>query len=130
MRFLLDSNICIGVIKGEPALVRELRSLRPSLIVVPSVVRAELYYGVQKSRDVASNRKVLGYFLEPFTTLPFDDAAAMQYGMIRSLLERLGTPIGPNDLMIAAIGMANDLTVVTRNTREFGRVVGLRVDQW
>ncbi len=73
---------------------------------------------------------MLEALLEPFTTLPFDDAAALQYGMIRSLLERLGTPIGPNDLMIAAIGMANDLTVVTRNTREFGRVVGLRVDQW
>ena len=58
------------------------------------------------------------------------NAAAQQYGMIRSLLERLGTPIGPDDLMIAAIGMANDLTVITRNTREFGRVVGLRFDQW
>ncbi len=130
MRFLLDSNICIGIIKGERELVRELRSLRPSSIVVPSVVRAELYYGVQKSRHAASKRRVLDAFLEPFTTLPFDDAAAQQYGMIRSLLEQLGTPIGPNDLMIAAIGMANDLTVVTRNTREFARVIGLRVDQW
>ena len=128
--YLLDTNICIGLMKGVPELERQIRSLRPSSMIVPSVVRAELHYGAQKSQWVAKNLKVLEAFLEPFSSLPFDDRAARQYGTIRSLLERLGQPIGPNDLLIAAIGMVHDLTVVTRNDWEFTRVVGLRVEVW
>ncbi len=128
--YLLDTNICIGLMKGVPELAREVRSLRPSMLVVPSVVRAELHYGVQKSREALRNRRVLEAFLAPLRTLSFDDAAAQHYGAIRAALERLGTPIGPNDLMIAAIGLANDLTVVTRNEREFNRVAGLQVAVW
>lgn len=69
-------------------------------------------------------------FLDQFVSLPFDDKAALVYGRVRAQLATQGTPIGPNDLMIAAIAIANDVTLVTRNTREFGRVAGLRIEDW
>ena len=77
---------------------------------------------------MAQNLQVLDEFLALFTCLPYDDPAAEQYGVIRADLQRVGTPIGPNDLMIAAIAKANDVTLVTRNRREFTRVAGLRVE--
>ena len=77
-------------------------------------------------------RNIEGFdlLLKPFRSLPFDDAAANQYGVVRALLERAGTPIGANDLMIASIALAQDCVVGTRNTREFQRVPGLRLESW
>jgi tRNA(fMet)-specific endonuclease VapC len=127
---LLDTNVCIGLVKGEAQLVRRLESLRPPEVAVCSVVRAELFSGARKSQQVARNLEGLRRFLEPLESLPFDDRAAEEYGSIRADLDRQGTPIGPNDLLIAAIARANDCVLATRNEREFSRVVGLRVEAW
>ena len=127
---LLDTNICIGILKGQASLIERLRSLRPADVVVCAVVRAELYYGARKSRQVDHNLAGLGRFLAPLETLPFDDSAAEEYGLIRTDLERTGTPIGPNDMLIAAIARAQDCVLVTRNVREFGRVHRLRLESW
>ncbi|MBN1285343.1 MAG: type II toxin-antitoxin system VapC family toxin [Anaerolineae bacterium] len=91
---------------------------------------AELYFGAMKSRSPQTSLLKQQAFVERFVSLPFDDAAAVVYGRIRAELERAGTPIGPNDLMIASIALANGLILVTHNVREFERVAGLQIDDW
>jgi tRNA(fMet)-specific endonuclease VapC len=131
VRFLLDTNTCIALLNGTSAAVAtRFSAASPATLAVCSVVRAELAYGARKSQRTAEVLARVEAFLEPLPSLPFDDRAADHYGMIRADLERTGTPIGANDLMIAAIARARDLVVVTRNTREFARVVGLRVADW
>ena len=83
-----------------------------------------------KSRKPGSNLKKQRRFVEQFVSLPFDDEAAEAYSRIRADLEKIGKPIGPNDLLIAAIAIANDVTLVTHNTGEFGRVKELRIEDW
>lgn len=95
-----------------------------------SIVRAELAYGAAKSRTPDASAAKQQRFLRPYATLPFDDAAAVAFGQIRAALEAAGTPIGPYDLQIAAIALAHGLIVVTHNTREFGRVAGLLLEDW
>jgi tRNA(fMet)-specific endonuclease VapC len=95
-----------------------------------SVVKAELIYGARKSERVEENLKLLAEFFAPFSCFPFDDQCAEYYGTIRADLERAGQPIGPNDLMIAAIARVHDHVLVTHNTGEFSRVVGLRIEDW
>jgi tRNA(fMet)-specific endonuclease VapC len=87
-------------------------------------------FGVRKSRRVAENLDGFRRLLEPFVSLPFDDRAADHYGIVRATLEQAGTPIGANDLLIASIALAHDCRLVTRNCREFERVVGLTVEVW
>ena len=127
---LLDTNIWIALAKGEAGIVERLRGLRPEGIVSCAVVRAELLYGARKSDRVEANLEGFRRLLEPFASWEFDDAAADHYGLIRADLERMGTPIRANDLMIAAIARSRDAVLVTRNYREFARVVGLRVEHW
>jgi tRNA(fMet)-specific endonuclease VapC len=93
-------------------------------------VKAELLYGARKSARIDRNLRLLQQFFDPFVSLPFDDRCAGEAGLIRLDLERSGRPIGPNDLLIAATARAHDLVLVSGNTREFGRVPGLRVDDW
>lgn len=95
-----------------------------------SVVKAELLYGARKSQHVASNLARLGSFFAELPSLPFDDQAAEHYGAVRAAVEIEGQPIGPNDLMVAAIAKSADAVVVTRNNSEFRRVVGLVVENW
>jgi tRNA(fMet)-specific endonuclease VapC len=128
--FTLDTNVCIGLLKGASSLVAHFGNLQPSEVSVSSVVRAELFFGARKSQKIADNLAVLRAFLAPLHSLTFDDRSAEEYGLIRADLERKGTPIGPNDLMIAAIARAHDCVLVTRNEREFGRVVGLQLQAW
>ncbi len=127
---LLDTNIWIAIAKGDPSTLAKLRALRPAQVASCSVVKAELLFGARKSRRVAENLDGFHRLLEPFVSLPFDDAAADHYGLVRASLERAGTPIGANDLLIAATALAHDCRLVTRNQREFERVVGLRVESW
>ncbi len=94
------------------------------------MTKAELYYGARKSERVEHNLGVLSRFFDPFPSLQFDDRAAEEYGLIRADLERAGTPIGPNDLLIAALARSRDLTLMSFNVREFERVIGLRVANW
>jgi len=131
MKYLLDTNTCIRYLnRRSVSIIRRLDAESPDDIVVCSVTRAELIFGAMKSNSVEKTRAVQREFLEPLTTLPFDDSAAEHYGRIRAQLERVGTPIGPNDLLIAAIALAHDLMVVTHNTREFSRVNGLKFEDW
>ena len=129
--YLLDTNACIRILNNSSApLVTRLRQYNPEEIYLSSVVKAELIFGAHRSSRAADNVRLLQRFFEPFISLPFDDRCADQYGRIRNELERAGTPIGPNDLMIAATATAHDLILVTNNTREFGRVVGLQIEDW
>lgn len=128
---LLDTNICIAYLNGTDPRVRDkLLALAPSEVCLCSVVKAELLFGARKSAKVKDNLEKLKAFFVPFDSLLFDDRAAEQYGVIRAQLERDGTPIGTNDMLIASIAMAQDAELVTRNQDEFTRIAGLRVDTW
>ena len=129
--FLLDTNACIRILNGSsPRLVARLRAHEPAEIRLAAVVRAELLHGARRSARAAENLRLLARFFEPLVCLPFDDACAERYGQLRVELERAGTPIGPNDLLIAATALALDLVLVTHNVAEFSRVPGLRFEDW
>ena len=109
MSHLLDTNICIAFLNGRDRRVRDrLLSLAPSDVSVCSVVKAELLHGARSSTRVEHNLSRLDQFFAPLASLPFDDDAAAHYGAIRSQLRARGTPLGANDLMIAAIALASD----------------------
>lgn len=131
MKYLLDTNTCIRYLnRRSESVIRRMEAASPDNLVVCSVTRAELIFGAMKSNHPDRNRAVQNEFLEPLMTLSFDNQAAEQYGIVRALLERSGTPIGPNDLLIAAIALAHNLIVVTHNTREFSRVPNLLIEDW
>jgi tRNA(fMet)-specific endonuclease VapC len=130
--YLLDTNACVSYLKSSSRspIAAKLATLDQTDVVLCSVVKAELHYGAEHSSDPPTNRQRVAQFFSLFRSLPFDDAAAEEYGRIRAALAAQGTPIGPNDLMIAAIAVTNSLTLVTRNTKEFKRVSGLRLEDW
>jgi tRNA(fMet)-specific endonuclease VapC len=131
MPFLLDTNVCIGILTGRsPRAVERLRQLSPSDVQVCSLVRAELLFGARKSMRVEANLALLATLLAPFASTPFDDLAADHYGRLRANLHRAGELIGPNDMLIAATALAHDLVLVTRNVKEFARIPGLRWVDW
>lgn len=131
MKYLLDTNTCIRYMNGRsPKLVAKLRTIPAREIIVCSIVRAELAFGVAKSQTGESSLAKQQHFLKPYDSLPFDDHAVSYYGVIRATLEKRGTPIGSNDLFIAAIALSRDLTLVTHNLREFERVDGLKLEDW
>jgi tRNA(fMet)-specific endonuclease VapC len=131
MKYLLDTNICIALLKNsDEAVVKKLKSLTPDQVVICSIIKAELLYGARKSQSVEKNLSLLTKFFNQVDSLPFDDCATDFYGTQRTILEKLGTPIGNADLFIASIALAHDLTVVTRNQKEFIRVQNLRVEVW
>ncbi|MBN1935495.1 MAG: type II toxin-antitoxin system VapC family toxin [Anaerolineae bacterium] len=131
MTYLLDTNVCIKHLNGQSESIRQhLVAAQPQDIVLCSVVRAELFYGALKSRQSIQNITRIREFIDRFVSLAFDDRAAEYYGQIRVQVEQQGTPIGPNDMMIAAIAVAYQVTLITHNTREFDRVPGLRWEDW
>jgi tRNA(fMet)-specific endonuclease VapC len=129
--YLLDTNACITYLNvPHSPVANRLQTLRVSDIVVCSVVRAELIYGAHRNRNARQALAITRQFLQRFASLPFDDAAADVYGPIRADLATRGLLIGPNDLLIAAIALANNATLVTHNVREFSRVMGLNIEDW
>ena len=131
MKYLLDTNTCIRHLnQRSEAITRRLLNLSDSDIAVCSVVKAELYTGAMKSQHPQKTLQRQRAFVERFASLPFDDSAAVSYARIRSELEMAGTPIGANDLLIASIALAANLTLVTHNTREFERIDGLQIEDW
>ena len=131
MKYLLDTNICIFVIRRKPALVlQRFFQQSPDEVAISSVTLAELRYGADKSTLPAKNHAALHSFLIPISVADFDPLAADQYGKIRAYLERRGTPIGPLDTMIAAHALSLKVTLVTANTSEFSRVPGLACENW
>jgi tRNA(fMet)-specific endonuclease VapC len=132
MTHLLDTNACILHLKSPQSgpIYHRLSTLKKSDVVVCSVVVAELLYGALHSGNPQKNLSAVNTFLQLFTSLPFEDADARFHAETREHLAKQGLPIGPNDLMIAAIALRNNLTVVTHNTSEFSRVPGLKVEDW
>jgi tRNA(fMet)-specific endonuclease VapC len=131
VKYLLDTNICIFVIKQKPALVlQRFQQHPPDDVANSSVTLAELRYGADKSAKPSQNHAALDAFVAPLSVVDFDPAAASQYGKIRAEVERRGTPIGPLDTLIAAHALSLGLTLVTANTSEFSRVPGLNVEDW
>lgn len=129
--YLLDTNACIRVLNERSSvLTRRVAALRPDIIYLSSVVKAELIYGAYRSNRAAENLRTLKRFFVPFTPIAFDNQCVDAYGRIRSGLQIAGTPIGPNDLLIAATAVTHELTLVTHNIREFARVPGLEVEDW
>lgn len=129
--YLLDTNACIRILNGtSPALTERLRVVPRSLVRLSSVVKAALLYGARKSSRSAENLRLLERFFNTIASLPFDDRCAEEYGLIREELERAGSLIGPNDLLIAATARASRAVLVTHNVREFSRVTGLRLEDW
>lgn len=131
MKYMLDTNICIYVIKNKPEqVIRQLKQHDPSDVCVSSVTYAELLYGVEKSQSVERNRLALTMLLSNIEIFHFDTYACEHYAKIRADLERRGAPIGPLDMMIAGHARSLNATLVTNNTKEFCRVDDLQLENW
>lgn len=128
---MLDTNICIYVLKRRTAELQQ-RFMQTPDLCISSIVCAELWYGVENSEPAtqAARRTQLELFLQNLTVLPWPEEAGRHYGHIRSMLRRNGTPIGGNDLLIAAHARYLDVLLVTNNTKEFERVDGLKLENW
>lgn len=131
MRNMLDTNICIYLIrKKPPEVLQKFKGYSVGEVGLSSITVAELRYGVQKSQYPEQNQRALEQFLVPLVIADFDHQAAEVYGRIRAVLERQGTRIGPLDTLIAAHALSLDVTLVTNNIREFSRVPALKVANW
>ena len=130
IRVMLDTNICIYVIKGADQALRQRLQAHQNDVCISAISLAELEYGVAKSSRKEANRRMLDAFLEDLPVLPFENEPARDYGDIKVGLFGAGTPIGPLDLLIAAHARALGVTLVTNNRREFDRVPGLSVENW
>jgi len=130
MKYMLDTNVCIGLLKNIDSVVEQYWAKKHLGISISSIASAELYFGAYNSANVAKNLHNLRNFLLGPETLEFDDAAANESGSIRERLRRKGTPIGPLDVLIAAHAKSLGLVLVTNNTREFIRVEGLVIEDW
>lgn len=131
MKYLLDTNTIVRYLNGRAPNVRvRLASTPLSDLGVSAVVVAELRYGAAKSADPVKTSAIQDQFLTLLGFVPFDRPAAEAYGTIRATLERQGTPIGANDLLIASTALSHGLILVTHNMREFSRIAGLTVEDW
>jgi len=130
LRYLLDTNVCIRVLRDRPRNVRERFNLEADGLCISAVVLAELLHGAAKSDRPEHHRAEVERFASRLEVLPFDSAAADHAADIRATLERKGQPIGGYDVLIAGHARSRGLTVVTGNLSEFGRVDGLRFEDW
>jgi tRNA(fMet)-specific endonuclease VapC len=129
--YVLDTNICIYIIKKKPANVfNRFKKLTPGMVGISSITLAEMQYGIAKSSKPGKNQAALDQFLLPLDILEFTALAAMESGKIRSSLEKAGTPIGSLDMLIAAQVKSVGAVLVTNNTKEFNRVYGLKIENW
>ena len=131
IKFMLDTNICIYIIKKKPKRVIErLQKTRVSDIGISSITLSELEYGVMKSLKPEQNKLAITEFLAPIEILSYDDMAALEYGKLRAHLDTRGIPIGSLDMLIAAHALSLKCILVTNNEAEFARVPGLKVENW
>lgn len=130
MRFLLDTNIVIRVLRGDDDQLRHPLSEHADQLAVSTITVAELHYGVGRSAEPGRNRRAVAAFLAFLDVLPFDTEAAEHAGDIRAVLAGRGMPIGGYDVLIAGHARSQGMTVVTNNRREFDRVPGLLVADW
>jgi tRNA(fMet)-specific endonuclease VapC len=128
---MLDTNICIYIIKNKPkSVMRRFQEYDIGSISLSSITVSELYYGAYKSEYIEKNLLALEHFLQPFNIVEYDLKASIKYGQIRAILERQGNVIGGLDMQIAAHARSLDMTLVTNNTKEFVRVDDLVIDNW
>ena len=131
MKYMLDTNICIFIIKQKPEnVLKRFLQLEVGDICISSITYAELVHGVEKSQAREKNRLALTIFLSEIQIMPFDDLAAQVYGKVKTDLQKKGTMIGPFDTLIAAHAKSLDLVLITNNTRELARVEGLELEDW
>ncbi len=131
MKYMLDTNICIYLIKKKPEkALRHFKAHSIGDIGISSITIAELRYGVEKSQQVQKNREALYEFLLPLEIVDFDDKAAVSYGTVRVALEKAGTPVGSMDMLIGAHALSLGATLVTNNVREFRHLKGLNIADW
>ncbi len=131
IRYLLDTDICIYLIKNRPPEVpAQFKRHSPAQVAISAITVFELEYGAEKSKQRQKAKKALARFTAPLTVLDVDQAAALEAASIRAGLEHAGTPIGPYDILIAGLAKSRDLTLVTNNLREFSRVSGLVLENW
>lgn len=131
MKYMLDTNICIYVMKSQHIHIESyIKSHLDEGFCISAITLAELEHGVQKSQRIAQNTEALLKFLTLVDVLPFDDAAAVEYGKIQAYLQSRGTPIGTADALIAGHARSLRLKLITNNAREFDRVPNLEVDNW
>lgn len=131
MKYLLDTNICIYIIKQNPQnVLAKFDAIQIGDVAISSVTLAELSYGVEKSQHSQKNRAALEEFILPLELVLFDKEATTCYGKIRTFLEKQGVIIGPLDMMIAAHALSLDAILVTNNIKEFARVPNLKLENW
>ena len=127
---LLDTDLCIGVLRRRPQALAWLRSRTPDLMLVSTITVFELQRGVAGAHDPQAEQRRVDIVLKPMVIAPFDVQAALRAGQVASTLERIGKGIGPFDALLAGHALALNDTLVTANVREFNRVEGLRVEDW
>jgi len=131
MRFMLDTDSCIALIKRKPdSILRRITALAPGEAGISAVTLAGLRYGVEKSEQKEKNGQALDEFLLPLEVAPFGEKAAIAYGRVRAALEKSGKPVGPLDTQIGAHALSLGAVLVTHNVREFRRIYGLAVEDW
>jgi len=130
LKFMLDTNIVIYVIKRRPAELINVFNKHADQMCISSITLAELIHGAEKSSLPEKNMKIVEDFISRLEVLSYDSEAAMHYGDIRADLEKKGIPVGVNDLHIAGHARSRGLIIVTNNTKEFTRVEGLRITDW
>jgi tRNA(fMet)-specific endonuclease VapC len=130
LTYMLDTNICIYVMKNYPPDLREKFNVLAEQLCISSITLGELHYGAEKSARRADNLVAIEHFVARLDVLAFEAKAAAHYGQLRAELERAGTPCGPHDMQIGGHARSEGLIVVTNNIREFARMPGIRVENW
>jgi tRNA(fMet)-specific endonuclease VapC len=130
LAYMLDTNMCIHVMKHYPLELREQFNALAEQLCISSITLGELHYGAEKSARRADNLAAIEHFVARLDVLPFAEKAAAHYGQVRAELERAGTPCGPHDMQIAGHARSEGLIVVTNNMREFARMPGVRAENW
>jgi tRNA(fMet)-specific endonuclease VapC len=131
MRYLLDTNICIYLIKKRPPEVLDrFRQHSPQDVAISIITLFELEYGAEKSQYRQRSKDALTKFLLPLNLINLDRSSALESAIIRAQLEKKGMPIGPYDLLIAGLARSQDMILVTNNIKEFGKVAGLHLENW
>jgi tRNA(fMet)-specific endonuclease VapC len=130
LKYLLDTNIVIYVLKRRPAEVLKVFNTNASRMAISSITLSELIYGAEKSPNVDQNLEAIEEFISHLDVLPYDSKASQHYGQIKAALEKKGEIIGENDIHIAAHAISQGLTLVTNNLREFKRVTNLALENW
>ena len=131
MLYLLDTNTCIYFLnRSSERIVSQFKKYSPSEILLSSITVAELFYGAEKSKARKKNWAVVEEFVSNFDIVPFDEKSCQTYAKTRASLEKSGLPIGPMDLLIASISIANNYILVTNNIKEFKRIKGIKLENW